>query len=329
MTWPPRSGGPGDSKLPYGLTWDDLIPCLPGVDPSKVHAARAFESHLKQGRFQGSGNSCIRTLRYPAAHGVASATVFIKANAPEQREADAYRFLASHGIPVSQLLASVERRGQEILVLEFLPRIGIDPTSRAEVDELLRVLARLNAIAVEPGSHEAPPGRPEAEMDAARRAGLDRLALDPRARVNPGQWLQAYRRASEATRAMPPALTHGEFALQQAGWSAHGELVIFDLATLGTRPRFADLAFLAEVAADGCHSELELIGIYLDELGRMNGTRMDAGTALRELRWFRIENRVNALHWLTHQVYSPGDDALVQVALRLRADMAELGLVGA
>jgi hypothetical protein len=299
------------------------------VDAGKVRAARAFESHLKQGRFQGSDNSCIRTLRYPTAHGVASATVFIKANAPGQREADAYRFVGEHGIPVPRLLASVERGGQEIMVLEFLPRIGLDTTCRAEVDELLGVLARLNAVAVEPGSHEGPPGRPEAEMDAKRRAGLDRLALDPRARVNLGQWFQAYRRASEATRAMPPALTHGEFALQQAGWSAHGKLVIFDLATLGTRPRFADLAFLDEVAAGGCRSELELIGAYLDELGRMTGIRMDAGAALRELRWFRIENRVSALYWLTHQVYSPGDDALVHVAMRLRADMAGLGLADA
>ena len=258
-----------EGGLPYGLTWDDLAPGLPGVDTGKLHAARAFESHLKQGRFRGSDNSCIRTLQYPTAHGGASTVVFIKRNTPRQREAEAYRFLAGHGIPVPRLLVSLERPGEEIIVLEFLPRIGIDTSSRGEVDELLRVLARLNAIAVEPGMHEAPPGRPRAEMDGRRRAGLEKLALDRRARVEPDRWLEAYRHASEATDAMPPALTHGEFAPQQAGWSAHGRLVIFDLATLGTRPRFADLVFLAELAEGTHSSELELIEVYLDELGRM------------------------------------------------------------
>lgn len=294
-----------------------------------MFAARAFESHLKQGRFRGGDNSCIRTLLYPTALGAASTVVFFKSNTPRQREAEAYRFLAGHGIPVPHLLASLDRPGDEIIVLEFLPRIGIDPTSRGEIDELLRVLARLNAIAVEPGTHASPPGRAPAEMEARRRAGLDRLALDPRARVEPDRWLQAYRRARDATDAMPQALTHGEFAPQQAGWSARGELVIFDLATLGTRPRFADLEFLAELAEDCGSSELELLGAYLDELRRVNGTRMEAETALEELRWFRVGNRLNALYWFTHEVYSPGDDELLQVARRVRADMVELGLLDA
>jgi hypothetical protein len=42
------------------------------------------------------------------------------------READHYRLLAGHGVATPQLLAAIERDGTEVMVLEFLPLIGID-----------------------------------------------------------------------------------------------------------------------------------------------------------------------------------------------------------
>ena len=52
--------------LPYGLTWRDLVPCLPGLDEAGLGRCRALASYEKQGLNKGT-NSCIVTLQYVVA----------------------------------------------------------------------------------------------------------------------------------------------------------------------------------------------------------------------------------------------------------------------
>jgi hypothetical protein len=58
-------------------------------------------------------------------------------------------------------------------------------------------------------------------------------------------------------------LTHGELAFQQVGWTGN-RLVVFDLATLGARARFFDIANVLADLVDLTHrDEDDLFGIFL------------------------------------------------------------------
>lgn len=68
---------PRACTLPYGLTWDDLGPCLPGFVATRS-GVRAWHSHAKQG-LHGEPTSCILSLRYPHTdRSWHTETVFVK-----------------------------------------------------------------------------------------------------------------------------------------------------------------------------------------------------------------------------------------------------------
>lgn len=325
--------------LPYGLTWEELAPCLPHLDESRLGEAEAFRTFEKQGKFHGGDNSCILTSRFPTrTDGLGQMTVFVKhAQTAHELESERYAFLARAGVPTPRLLTAAPRDSGEVLVMEFLPTIGIDPTSVAEVTELLALLARLNAVEPEVVEAEeeimtAPPLRSKEQMDALRRAGLEALALDPRAAVDVDAWFDALERSRDPLAAMPFALTHGEFSLHQCGWAEREtgrQLVLFDLATMCPRPRFADLTSVLPEAAENCGlTEIELLSIYLDFLGRHGRPTPPLDAAMRELRWFRIWSQGCALHWLTHEVWELGSDELLGVARVFRADLLAVADVG-
>lgn len=243
---------PVPCDLPYGLTWDDLGPALPDLDDRAASQAQAWLSHVKQG-LNGGSNSCILTLSYPTQDDrVDTRTVFIKSNDdPARAEGARYRFLRARGIPTPELLVSVRRDSAEIIVLEFLPRIGIDLSSDSDRCEVLSLLAGLNSIQDSPeaAAADAAPVRldPAASFEAgvlaalreAQRASGRDLAFDAQ------RWFEAYLSVRDAYQALPHAMTHGEFYFQQLGWAAREsgrQLVLFDLETLALRPRFADMA---------------------------------------------------------------------------------------
>lgn len=330
---PVRVAVPVECDLPYGLSWTDVVPSLSDIAVKSLHESRAFRAYEKQGRFQGGANSCILTLQFPTQSGTAGeSTVFVKQTPGQARESDRYRVLAGLGVPTPQLLVAVPCDGGEVIITEFVPRIGIDLGSEREVAQLLELLAMLNAVDSPAAAFALPPGRSREEMDALRRDGLARLALDPRARVDVEAWFTAFDRSRAEVETMPTALTHGEFSFQQSGWRREGrldQLVIFDLATMGPRPRFSDIASILPAMARGTgRSEVELQGRYLEVLAHLTGSRLDnREDAWRELCVLRVNGQVNALHWLTH-VYEPGSDELLQIAEQLRKDMVEAGLLG-
>lgn len=330
---PRRLEEPVPCKLPYELGWADVGRCLPGFDFSRAGEAQAFRAFDKRGRFQGDEGSRILTFRYPTLDGTWSeTTAFVKGIVdPRHRESEKYAFLARHDVPTPRLLGSVARDGGEVIVTEFLPRIGINFDAPSEIDDLLRLLARLNSVQVRPDTFHAGPGMPREQMDARRKTALARLATDPRTGVDVGRWFEAFRAARDIVDVMPLALAHGEFSFQQSGWSNRDDdetLVILDLATMALHPRFADLvSILPAIASETGRPEIELLDLYLTFVMRFTGVAVSPQEAMRELRVFRIYDRISALYWLTHDVYERGSEELVLIANGLHRDMVKVGLI--
>lgn len=223
-------------------------------------------------------------------------TVFFKLNADDTREAAQYRFLSNVGVPVPTLLLCVERPHQEVLGLEFLPTIGIEPD---HASDLLDLVARLNAVRLGPEKPigDLPTGTPQGEFEQQLASAIDRVStLLPD--VDVSDWLTTYRRVLPQYARLPQALTHGELAVQQIGRTTTGRLVIFDLATLGRRPRFADVAnLLAPLSLLSCRSEHDLLVDYLDALAVHSGARIPVRDAWPELRLTRYVQEIEALPW--------------------------------
>jgi hypothetical protein len=324
---------PRPCALPYGLTWRDFREFLPGfLDAPEAGAAAlpaAWVSYDKRGLHKGT-NSRIITVGYLGVDGSRrTQTVFCKrSEEPERAEAARYVFLSSHDFPTPRLLYSAVRDGGEVLVLEFVPTIGVEPDDMAE---LLRLIARLNALEPPPPDlFVLPTGTPAAEFAARVKAALTSLAADsaPRVAVDPEEWFAAYQRAAAAVAALPTALNHGELYLQQVGWSG-GRLVMFDLETMGMRPRLTDIATtVAGLAAYAGRDERDLFAGYLQAVRHLTGTAVDEAEAWNEVLLVRTVDAFQALPWRLENVGHPdigGPPA--EIAIALHDDLRALGLL--
>jgi hypothetical protein len=293
-------------ELPFGLSWNELGF---GV-PSSVVERRSLNDRTW---------SAIVTI--PGGE-----RLFVKANENERRhEAGRYRALAGTGVPVPRLLRVVERPPVEVIVLECLDRVGVDFGSGAEVAELLRVTALLNAARTDTvGLLPAGSGTPRAEFEASVYAALRTVAGGDAER-----WWAAYRRSVPKVDGMPTALCHGEFFFHQVGWAARGgepALVVFDLETLTYRPRFADIgSILYSLAEQTGRGEEELLAGYLEELRQRTGVAVEAKAAFAELRVFRWVDACWGLPWLLRQDAERAGEVSLERGLRcMRADLAAL-----
>jgi hypothetical protein len=290
--------------LPYGLTWEELMHVLPGFDLAQAERAYAIEGPAKQG-LNGGANSCILRLRYPAGGSrLHSRLVFIKQNAePSVMEVQRYAFIAARDVPTPRVLAVIPKNGTEVILLEFLPRIGVDFQQNSEVDEMLRLAAALNALSEGPAGFVPGAGSPQEAFDALLRDALARLAREPgNEMVDPARWLDAYHAALEASRAMPLALCHNQFYFQQIGWAGRGKgrrLVLFDLETMFLSRRFTDIGtFLYPLSQFSSRPQFELFQVYLDALRALTGDLFDARKAFREMRTLRLVLGAESLPWL-------------------------------
>jgi len=246
-------------------------------------------------------------------------TVFFKQNRDSAREASRYRFLAKCGVPLPCLLVCIERSDNEVLGLEFLPSIGIEPQ---QVDSLLRLVAALNATIDVPSEIAGtPPGLPQRDFEDLLAAALRDLAAEM-PWVDTTGWLDTYRTAQPRYAALPQALTHGELALQQLGTTADGRLVIFDLATLGVRPRLSDIAnVLATLGRVSGRSEHDLLDSYLDQLVAASGAELAADAVWPEFLLTRFVQELEALPWRL----TLGDDVdLHQHVMTISEDVAKI-----
>jgi hypothetical protein len=321
-----RPGRPGE--LPHGLTLADLRPAAPAA--LDLENVRVFASHDKQG-LHGGPSSSIVTLE----SGTQALTVFIKEiTDPQKHESVWYEHLARHGAPTPRLLCAIARGSTEIIVLEFLPRIGIDFAAGDEVAALLRAVAALNAVPPTPALSAAGASTTPPEVfDARVRSALETAAAWP-ARphgMDVDRWFAGYRRAQAALAAMPMAVSHGELYFQQVGWverRARPALVLFDFETLGWRPRLTDIAsILRGLTAGTGASERALLGAYLDEVRRRTGTALDVDDAFTELRLVRLVDSCWSLPWRLQLLEEHPDTAgELELALTcMRDDLSALG----
>jgi hypothetical protein len=308
------------TALPFDLTWADLREALPGG----TVGGRAVVSHSKRGQHQGGHPSVIMTLSYDAPSGQpCQTTLFFKLNPHDCREAQRYRFLTDREIPVPHLAVCVERDNEEVLGLQFLPSIGVGPT---DVDDVLRLVAALNSLSDVPDAiGNTPPGLPQAQFENLLTRALGEMrGADPHHVT--ATWLNTYRRAVVLYENLPTALTHGELAAQQLGRTEDGILVMLDLATVGRRPRFADIAnLLATLAHLAGEDERSLFGDYLGYLTAGTGPTLD-DRSWSELQLTRFVQAVEALPWhVSLQQPSELHQHLETIAADHGATLAQLG----
>lgn len=325
--------------LPYDLTWEDFQKALPDFAVSQSVQAEAFSSYEKQG-LNGGANSCILTLRYPTRENqFRSETVFIKrATDPKNRESQKYQALASFGIPTPCLLADIHRNDTEIILLEFLPKIGIDFRSASEVKDLLHLIAQVNSIPGPSDLFPRSPGIPQAEFDERVKSALREIAQDPSwpFPINISRWFDAYQVAQAACETMPRAVNHNEFSFQQVGWAQRdgtNELVVFDLETMAWSPRFSDIAgILNTLAVYTGQAPINLFNIYFDGLCELNQLELGMEKAFQEQRLLRIKDAFDSLPWHVEVAKKPDlnqllDNPLSRAVNGLYEDLIALGFL--
>lgn len=331
----PKDAQPCD--LPFGLTWQELQPALPGFSLQAGIKAHAFVSYQKQG-VSGGNNSCILTIRYPAEENAErTETIFIKhTQGPDKVEACKYQFLAEHGVPVPRLLGVIPSGESETIILEFLPTIGIDFSSASEVNSLLELAASINAILTPPDPSRAQlAGLPQDQFDEMVRHALreiENAQVQSAAahRLDPEHWLTAYKTAHKVMEITPQALNHNQFYFQQVGWAQRGpgrQLVSFDLETLDLSPRFSDIAtILYALSLYSGRDQIELFQFYLDTLSRLTRTNFNLEQALREFRFTRICYACESLPWLVSEAKRPEDLLTLHEITTLWDDITSLDL---
>lgn len=320
--------------LPYDLIWDDLQNILPGFE-QESNTIQAFSSYEKQG-LNGGANSCILTLRYlDQEKQFRSETVFIKrALDPRSSEAQKYLSLASLDIPTPRLLAAIYKNNSEIILLEFLPKIGIDFHSTNEVNSLLHLVARLNSIQNPSETFDSSGGGiPQVEFDERVRGALREIARNRSLTitVDISRWFDAYQLARVACKSMPRAINHNEFSFQQVGWvqrSGKNQLVVFDLETMSLSPRFTDIAgILPRLAMYTGRNQIDLFKIYFDRLCELSLLQLGIDEAFHELRLVQIRDAFNSLPWLVDVAKRPDLNQMLDNPLSRNVNIINDGLV--
>ena len=312
--------------LPFGLTWPDLAPALPGRtgEPSLT---RRYEL---QGLYDQTASTPV-TVHHPAAGGIETVDLFVKRTTAS--EARWYRLLTARGVPLPQLHAQVERDGAVVIVLEFLPTIGVQFEAAHDVADLLQLIARLNAVVLEAPVPDAPQGIADAtftEMVQEALNELARMASFADLGIEPGTWLGAYLQTKDRCAELPTALTHGELSFQQVGRRSDGTLVVFDLATVAVRPRFFDIAGILTTLAERTGvAERALLADHLRALEANGAEAPQIDDALTELRVVRANRAFESLPWLVRSHADPeiGFELLHQQVTALDDDLRDLGFV--
>ena len=321
------------AELPFGLTLSDVGPALLGQNAqlTRCSGMRVMSRYEIQGLHQ-RGRSCVVTLRDEAFDPLPEVDVFVKL--ATAREAEISADLAAAGVPVPSLLFDVPRTDStHVLGFEFLDTIGIDFAAAADVTELLAVIVALNACspAVVGLSADPPPGRPEAEFTESVKSALVFVeSLHLLEWVTAAELMDVFAEAKCWAAAMPTAVTHGEMYFQHVGRRRDGPLRMFDLATVGVRPRFSDLCSLVSgIARESASDEIDVIADYLSQLMLAGTPAPSVHEGLRELRRLRVLSCCKSLPWLVRSLDDPhlGLEAVADKVETMRRDLGDLGVV--
>lgn len=310
------------TTLPYGVSHSDLHVALPDLDAGSV--LRILVTHTIRGLHDVSSSRLI-TVAYRRRDGRDTRrTLFLKSTT--QREAAVYDVLSLHGIATADVLTTVPTATGSVLVLDFLPTIGIEAS---EVNTFLDLIAQLNAVPEPPVPQLSPlPGMPTADFDALVCSTLVDLATDPATDLDPVLWMRAYDEIQRTVATLPTALNHGELFFQQIGWTQapNRRLVLLDLETMAVLPYLSDVAsVLTGLTLLTGRDERELFATYLTRLAVHGAPQPHDTDAWHDLLLIRLSRDFQALPWLA----SSGNDhdvamTTVEVTDRIREDLGNL-----
>jgi len=175
---------------------------------------------------------------------------FVKKLAVGVGEAARYRAMLHAGAPVAALIASRMQGGHEVIVIEHLGRIGIEPGNAREFGEYLDALAQFQACATTDLPHDPQWIRHWLthlqEVWQHTRDGAWGATLQSQACLLDGRWNGMRRMADELAaqlERLPRVPTHHDPAYGNVGRSAAGTpLVLFDLQYCSLHPWGRDLA---------------------------------------------------------------------------------------
>lgn len=307
----PEPIAPEPADPPWGLDWDDLRRCVPaGRDLVAIH-----RTHRVRGLHR-AGGAQILSLRHTASGGPKDLTVFLKLCEPQRPESPKYSYLQAMGVPVPRLLVATGTDAGEVIGLEFLPTIGLQP---AQSDQVLDLVAHINATAAPTSIFAASSGDPD-HPERVRDVLVRHLDRDEST-----DFFETYLEESERLAKLPLALNHNELGIQQIGRTTAGQLVMFDLETMSLAPQFTDTAsVLHTLAGQTGRSEHDLFSVYLSRLELRGGVSLEPMEAWNQMLRTRIVRIFDSLPWL---VAMAGDTRVepVQSAMgRLRLDLAAL-----
>lgn len=305
----------------FGLTWDDLGFCVPrSWDPPSSGGPRLVETHEKRG-VHGGATTLLAAIEHTASGRPAQLALFMKQGAAG--EAATHAGLERAGVATPRMIF---HKG-DVMVMERLSRIGIDPGSIVEGDALLPALAKLNATpagSVPTSGTSDPTDGSANEFDAGVHWALRH--------VSPSEgdaWFATYLGWQPMLGSFPQATVHGELWFQQVGWADRDGgpvLVLFDWPTLRVGPRFTDVANVLGSLADASgRTEREVLRAYLGALSTEDAPDVDA--AFEELQVTRLVHACWGLPWLAraHAAGDPAGAHLAGTVAELVHDIEQVG----
>jgi hypothetical protein len=288
----------------FGLTAAQLRPVIEAAAGEPVASFDISIEHEVEGDYGFAAEKLIPTFSYVTPEGSRGrVTIFAKhSHNPHSPEAEKYRLLAAHGVPIPQVYGVVRSpQDRPILFLEYMD-VSDEARSTRSTEarlEFLSLKARLNSIRPTPEESAFLPswwdgpttevrtlellwehaehgdlGEDLQQFCASRRGDLPRL-------------LAFVQRLEQQAREMEMGVLHNDFSIENTGRRATGERVVMDPELLGRGPRLGDVSGwlgLPEHLWQRKEQRRNLAEHYLREVARWGGSPPPLEVCLEECR---------------------------------------------
>ncbi|UCC68697.1 MAG: phosphotransferase [Armatimonadota bacterium] len=243
----------------FGLSTAQLRPIVEAAAGESVASFAISIEHQVEGYYGFAAEKLIPTFSYVTPEGRRGrVTVFAKhSQNPESPEAEKYRFLAAHGVPLPRVYGVVRSpEDRPILFLEYLDVSEQAQSVRSTegVLELLSLMARVNAIRPTP---EQTAFLHSWRDDPATEVSTLELLWEQAQKGDLGDDLQQFctsrqddlprllaftQRLDQQMREMEMGVLHNDFSPENTGRRVTGERVVMDPELMSMGPRFGDVS---------------------------------------------------------------------------------------